>query len=195
MSSMNDTPSTTPSNTNADSSSHNNPVHDDDRYSNGITVKVIRNNATFDTSAEDTDGECTTQRRTHQNDVKGNNSDAVDHSDADDDDDDVVSRRPENVFRPASSTRVETLDCTLFSSWEDVATHIFYITTFAMIGTVSRIYMARFFGSDCIRQQGDDSDNNDFLTPVSSQICITSDGKTQRGGAIFIDLPANMIGS
>lgn len=194
---MKDTTSTT-----ATSSRHNNhalPADDDDRYTNGITVKVIRN-ATFDTSAEETDGECTRRDETHS-DVKGNNN-AVDHNntdadndDDDDGDDDVVSRRPENVFRRASSTRVETLDFILFSSWEEVAAHVFYIATFAMIGTVSRIYIARFFGSDCIRQEQGEGSDNDFLTPISSQICITSDGKAQRGGAIFIDLPANMIGS
>lgn len=73
--------------------------------------------------------------------------------------------------------------------------HVLYISTFAIIGTVLRSYIGRFFGLDCIRDELDDDTHTDFLTPLSRHICITSDGKTQRGGAIFIDLPANMLGS
>jgi hypothetical protein len=36
---------------------------------------------------------------------------------------------------------------------------------------------------------------NDFFSIISSNICVTSSGKTeQTGGALFLDLPANMIG-
>ena len=65
-----------------------------------------------------------------------------------------------------------------------------YIGVFAIIGTVLRVYMGRFFGSDC------SSPTQDFLTPLSSRICVTNSGKTSYpGGAIFTDLPANMLGS
>ena len=171
---------------------------DDDICTNAITIhstpKVVRN-ATFEstTSAEETDGEL--QFATHRdaaNNVrdKGGN-DMIDH----DNDDDIVENRRGIDFRRSSSTRVETLDCSLFSSWEDVLSHIFYIASFAIIGTVLRSYIGRFFGLDCIRVEQDDETHVDFLTPLFSHICITSDGKSQRGGAIFIDLPANMIGS
>ena len=171
---------------------------DDDICTNAITIHstpMVVRNATFEstTSAEETDGEL--QFATHRdaaNNVrdKGGN-DMIDH----DNDDDIVENRRGIDFRRSSSTRVETLDCSLFSSWEDVLSHIFYIASFAIIGTVLRSYIGRFFGLDCIRAEQDDETHVDFLTPLFSHICITSDGKSQRGGAIFIDLPANMIGS
>jgi hypothetical protein len=167
---------------------------DDDIYSNAITIqtpKVVRN-ATFEstTSAEETDGELPfATHRYAANDFRGKGSNGIDHEN----DDDIVESSVD--FRRSSTTRVETLDCNLFSSWEDVMSHIFYIATFAIIGTVSRLYIGRFFGLDCIRHEQNDDAHTDFLFPLTSHICITSDGKTQRGGAIFIDLPANMIGS
>ena len=162
------------------------------------TPKVVRN-ATFEstTSAEETDGEF--QFASNRNETSyfpDKISCGVDHEyyDDDDDDDGVDSNRG-NDFRRASSTRDETLGCGLFSSWEEIATHVLYISTFAVIGTVLRSYIGRFFGLDCIRDEQDDDSHTDFLTSLSKHICITSDGKTQRGGAIFIDLPANMLGS
>ncbi|KAL7521186.1 hypothetical protein ACHAWX_005882 [Stephanocyclus meneghinianus] len=54
--------------------------------------------------------------------------------------------------------------------------------------------MGRFFGGDC------DADAiapvNDWMTPFSRHVCVTTSGRTdQYGGALFIDLPANMFGS
>jgi hypothetical protein len=173
---------------------------DDDIYSNAITfhsaAPKVGRNPTFEstTSAEETDGEI--QLTTHRDTGISNsfedrkNTNDLDHED----DDDIVEGSHRIDFR-RSSTRVETLDCSLFSSWEDVMTHIFYISTFSILGTVSRLYVGRLFGLDCIRQEQNDDTHNDFLSPLLSHICITSDGKTQRGGAIFIDLPANMLGS
>ena len=177
-------------------------AEDNDVYSNVITIhstipKVVRN-ATFEstTSAEETDGElqfatCIDAANAFR--IKGSNN--IHHEN----DDDIVESSRGKGFRRSSSTRgelrVETLECGLFLSWKDVMTHIFYISTFTIIGTVLRIYIGRLFGLDCIRHEQNDDTHIDFLSPLLSRICITSDGKTQRGGAIFIDLPANMIGS
>ena len=157
-----------------------------------LAPKVVRN-ATFEstTSAEETDGEL--QFTTNK--IEARDIDNVCHNDKRDEDDDIVDRHRGSDFRRTSSTRVETLDCSLFSSWEDIVAHVFYVSTFAVFGTVARSYIGRIFGLDCIRNELDDFTYTDFLTPLSEHICITSDGKTQRGGAIFIDLPANMIGS
>ena len=69
-----------------------------------------------------------------------------------------------------------------------------YIAIFAIFGNASRVFIGRLFGSDC--SVGGDNAPNDFLEPFFSQICITNSGLTeQTGGALFLDLPANMIGS
>lgn len=67
---------------------------------------------------------------------------------------------------------------------------LFLLTIFAVFGSTLRIYLARIFGLDCEFPQIDD----DYLKPIST--CLTATGLTeQTGGALFIDLPANMIGS
>jgi fluoride ion exporter CrcB/FEX len=69
--------------------------------------------------------------------------------------------------------------------------YIIYISAAAILGACLRVYMDRFFGGDC-----EDNSVDDFLTPVSSHICLTSSGRTlQTGGALFRDLPANILGS
>jgi hypothetical protein len=55
--------------------------------------------------------------------------------------------------------------------------------------------MGRLFGLDCEQHNDDREAVDDFFMPLSSQICVTSSGKTERGGAFFTDLPANMLGS
>jgi hypothetical protein len=170
------------------------------------TPQILLTSGTFEgtTSAEESDGLHDKRLITHKYSDEG-------ESDKDDDDDGIVvvddqggmRRDDDHRSDRRSSSRVETFDCRLFSSRKDYLSHILYITTFAIIGTICRIYIGRFFGLDCIwKEQQDgqddgsmDTSRNDFLTPLSSQICLTSDGKTQRGGAIFIDLPANMLGS
>ena len=73
------------------------------------------------------------------------------------------------------------------SSWQ----YILQISAFAVIGCSVRVFLTRLFGEDC-----EDQDVQDFMTPFSSQICLTSGGKSiQHGGALFWDLPANIIGS
>lgn len=70
-------------------------------------------------------------------------------------------------------------------SWEEV----FFIATWGVFGAVARVYLGRILGGDC-----DAGDTGDFWD--ASSICITSNGLTsRRGGALFIDLPANILGS
>jgi CrcB protein len=69
--------------------------------------------------------------------------------------------------------------------------YVLYLSAFAILGSTIRIYLARLFGEDC-----EDSAIDDFLTPLSSRICVTAGGRSeQTGGALFRDLPANVLGS
>jgi fluoride ion exporter CrcB/FEX len=82
---------------------------------------------------------------------------------------------------------------TFYSQWEHQQNHTIYISLFATFGAVIRIFMGRLFGLDCERVI---NEIDDFLTPFSSEICVTASGKTdQTGGAFFSDLPANILGS
>lgn len=86
-------------------------------------------------------------------------------------------------------------DFSLFGSWEDLASQVFYISMFSVFGAVLRVYMARLFGLDCELEEAGKG-YGDFLTSVFSKICVTSDGKgPTQGAALFVDLPANMLGS
>lgn len=75
--------------------------------------------------------------------------------------------------------------------------HVLYISTFAVFGTVIRVFTGRLFGGDC----GNTASTStsvvaDFVEPWASLVCVTANGKTdQTGGALFTDLPANMLGS
>ena len=79
------------------------------------------------------------------------------------------------------------------SGWN--ALHVLYLSLFSVFGVSIRWFMGRFFGGDCeANAQGNPID--DFLWPLSHKICVTADGLTEQyGGALFIDLPANMFGS
>jgi fluoride ion exporter CrcB/FEX len=69
--------------------------------------------------------------------------------------------------------------------------YIIYLSAAAVVGACLRAYLGRFFGGDC-----EDQTIYDFLTPVSSKICLTTSGRAlQTGGALFRDLPANVLGS
>lgn len=69
--------------------------------------------------------------------------------------------------------------------------YVLYLSAFAILGSTLRVYLARFFGEDC-----EDGAIDDFLTPLSSRICVTAGGRSeQTGGALFRDLPANILGS
>ncbi len=68
-----------------------------------------------------------------------------------------------------------------------------YISSSAVIGATLRVYLSRLLGEDC--ELGDDA-VQDFLTPFFRKICVTAGGTTiQTGGALFRDLPANLLGS
>jgi len=69
-----------------------------------------------------------------------------------------------------------------------------YIIMFAILGNASRVFLSRLFGSDC--SLGEANAPDDFLAPYFSEICITNSGLTeQTGGALFLELPSNMVGS
>jgi fluoride ion exporter CrcB/FEX len=92
----------------------------------------------------------------------------------------------------ANSEDTGDTNATMFTHFERNVNHALYIGLFATFGTVIRIYLGRFFGLDC--EQGTDG-VDDFLASFSSNICVTASGKTQQtGGALFSDLPANMLG-
>ena len=58
--------------------------------------------------------------------------------------------------------------------------YILYISTLALIGSCSRVFLSRLFGEDC-----EDGDISDFFTPFLSQICVTAGGRSmQTGGAL-----------
>jgi hypothetical protein len=103
-------------------------------------------------------------------------------------------REEEGYDEEAGDSKRKTADNMVLSSWKDMLPHIFYISVFSVFGAVLRVFMGRFFGWDC-----DQRENNAveaYSTPMSSSICVTATGKTeQTGGALFIDLPANMLGS
>jgi fluoride ion exporter CrcB/FEX len=97
-----------------------------------------------------------------------------------------------NLRRVDSADTGDTSN-TFYSQWEHQQNHTLYISLFATFGAVIRIYMGRFFGLDCERVN---NGIDDFLTPFSSEMCVTASGKTdQTGGAFFSDLPSNILGS
>lgn len=59
---------------------------------------------------------------------------------------------------------------------------LYYLYSFAVLGTGFRMFMARFFGHDCEHP----GSVTDFMSPLSEKICVTSNGMTlQHGGALF----------
>jgi fluoride ion exporter CrcB/FEX len=80
-----------------------------------------------------------------------------------------------------------------FLCFRDINGHgvlFIFLGIFAVFGSTLRIYLARIFGLDCDIPPP----QHDYLTPLST--CVTATGLTgQRGGALFVDLPANMLGS
>jgi hypothetical protein len=82
-------------------------------------------------------------------------------------------------------------DYIAMESTEEWLSCCIYISIFSVFGVVLRIYMGRFFGLDC----ENDGEVHDFMTPLSSRICVTASGRTeQTGGAVFTDLPTNILG-
>lgn len=125
------------------------------------------------------------------------------HSLGSDDDDDKRILDEEIGVRPGDDRKKNRQDDSvgaangyfLCFAGGNTASQILYVSALAIFGTVLRIYMGRFFGLDCMLKEHNVVGADDFLTPISSLMCITSNGKLQHGGAIFIDLPANILGS
>jgi len=67
---------------------------------------------------------------------------------------------------------------------------VFLLLVYSVFGTTCRVFLGRIFGKDC-----ENPDTiNDFISHI--YLCVTASGKTnQRGGALFLDLPANILGS
>ena len=94
----------------------------------------------------------------------------------------------EDLHQP-SKVREETLSnptiCCGGINWADV----YYIATWGIFGAIVRVYIGRILGGDC-----EVDDTGDFWK--AANICITASGVTsRRGGALFLDLPANILGS
>jgi len=67
---------------------------------------------------------------------------------------------------------------------------ILYIAAYSILGASLRVLLSRLFGRDCEHPDI----YSDFISKLS--LCVTSSGRTeQRGGALFLDLPANIFGS
>ncbi|KAL9190752.1 hypothetical protein ACHAXT_000458 [Thalassiosira profunda] len=80
-----------------------------------------------------------------------------------------------------------------FRNWRWL--HLFYLSLLSTLGVTVRAFTGRFFGGDC-EADAEDHPIDDWLWPLSHKICVTASGQTrQHGGALFIDLPANMLGS
>ena len=90
----------------------------------------------------------------------------------------TLSRRP---------SMHETYDCEVLMN----GGFLYHLYSLAILGTSIRIFMGRLFGQDCENPGA----ISDFLSPLSERICVTATGETaQQGGALFIDLPANILG-
>ncbi len=90
-----------------------------------------------------------------------------------------------------SVVNTQTSFFSMFSYFHSVdKMSVLYLAVFAVIGSTIRVFLARIFGHDCEFPP----EQRDYLSPLST--CVTASGETtQSGGALFIDLPANMIGS
>eukprot|EP00977_Amphora_coffeiformis_P005832 scaffold1225_cov164-Amphora_coffeaeformis.AAC.8 len=97
------------------------------------------------------------------------------------------TRKDDNPTTTTTTTDKDCCGAMQDVSWNDV----FYIAAFGILGAVARVYIGRIFGGDC--EQSEEG-AGDFWQ--ASRICITANGLTdRRGGALFLDLPANVVGS
>jgi hypothetical protein len=155
-----------------------------------MSTPSILQASTFDSSSADEGDRTLTIRKSHSLDEEDDDAGNLPE---------ILEKMEGGAFgasagKPASDD-FESVDFSLLATWNDVASHVYFISALGIFGTVLRFYVGRFFGLDCLLKDHDMLSEEDFLTPVSSLLCITSDGKLQRGGAIFIDLPANILGS
>ena len=111
---------------------------------------------------------------------------AIDHDDAEPR---VVPRPPSPHQAFAAKSTLHSMFTTMTQDMFD-ARVLFYLSIFSIIGSILRVFTARLFGLDCEGLVADDVFHESF-----AKICVTATGLTeQTGGALFIDLPANMIG-
>jgi len=96
---------------------------------------------------------------------------------------------PKDVVDHQQEQKIHNNKASIFcSGW----IHIIYISIFSVIGVTSRAFIGRLFGGDCDPHHA----VKDWLYPLSHRICVTTNGQTEQyGGALFIDLPDNMLGS
>jgi fluoride ion exporter CrcB/FEX len=96
---------------------------------------------------------------------------------------------PTNSIEAIDSVALSTNSLFSFFQCIDVMS-ILFLAAFAVIGSFIRVYLGRIFGYDCEFPL----EGKDFASVFAT--CVTASGTTdQRGGALFIDLPSNMIGS
>lgn len=100
---------------------------------------------------------------------------------------------PEVVPHPPTADTKSTLHSMFTLITQDMfdVKVLFYLSIFSIIGSILRVFIGRLFGLDCEGLAVEDVFHQGF-----SNICVTATGLTeQTGGALFTDLPANMIGS
>jgi hypothetical protein len=66
---------------------------------------------------------------------------------------------------------------------------VYFICLLANVGNILRVFLGRGLGGDC-----ENVIVADWFTPWFQTVCITSSGQSGVGGALFVDLPANMLG-
>lgn len=101
---------------------------------------------------------------------------------------DVVVDSNNDIHQGDDQLIIRNLNRKFCSNWKSIV----YLSMFSVIGVTCRSFLGRLFGGDC------DPDHavKDWLYPLSKHICVTTNGRTEQyGGALFIDLPANMLGS
>ena len=120
-----------------------------------------------------------------------NHADAGKQHEDDDGDDEEDGRDP--LGSATTATAMAAANSDQNAMW---ALDVAYLSLFSVIGLTLRAYVGRFFGGDCEAAYASGGTHvDDFLWPVSRLVCVTSTGGTsQHGGALFIDLPANVLG-
>ena len=75
---------------------------------------------------------------------------------------------------------------------------VLYLSIFSVLGESLRVFLGRLFGQECsIDAETPDSTTWLYSVVIKLNSCVTSDGavpQPQPGGALFSDLPANMLG-
>ncbi|KAL7473962.1 hypothetical protein ACHAXS_014253 [Conticribra weissflogii] len=121
---------------------------------------------------DDDDDDVEAESAFYQDDNVNDNGDGNDNHDDDDDDDDEEHTPPPP---PAAAT-------------------IHHLAAFSVLGLSLRVFLVRLLGGDCALSSSSASSSSspidDWLTPLSRTVCVTSPDS-----ALFLDLPANMLGS